>query len=119
MPPPASLQFGNINGLLTPAWHPETLSGLPPSSFSVPEGQTKIAQRFNVGNSDRRSSQVPKGRPKSLPQISLVLLAFNILNDRLQLRHADTERAVFRLPAKESVLRKRVMHPLGRAALNE
>ena len=47
------------------------------------------------------------------------LLPFDILDGFVQLRHADTERSIFRLPPKESVLREGVMHPFRRAAFDQ
>ena len=92
----------------------------------IPEGFAKIAQRFNVGDPGGRCMQVPKGRLNSLPQVSFVvgnavlleqsqelllechlpmvlLLGLDVLDGLFQLRHADTERPIFRLPSKEPV----------------
>ncbi len=46
-------------------------------------------------------------------------LAFDVLNNLVQLRHAYTEGAIFYLPAKESMLRKGFMHPFGGTAFDE
>jgi hypothetical protein len=49
----------------------------------------------------------------------VLLLGLDVLDGPVQKRHADSEGAVFDLPAKESVFRERVMHPLGGAAFDE
>src|ERR1044071_1538884 len=47
------------------------------------------------------------------------LLIFDVLNNSIQLRHADTEGAIFHLPTKEPLLREGFMHPFGGATLDK
>src|SRR6266478_980264 len=57
---------------------PNTVAGLRATAGKVPEGQTRIVQRFNVGKFRSPITQVPKGRAENfgaellpLPLLSL------------------------------------------------
>ena len=110
------------------------------SERSVPEGRAKIARRFNAGL--EREGTSPEGTAESFPQIPLIEfdavlaqqrqelllkttgammlpLIPDIFRNRIQLRDADAERAVFLLPSKEPLIGKRLVNPFGRAAFDQ
>lgn len=61
-------------------------------------------------------------RQKFLLECHLLMmnrLVFAVLNNFVQLRHADTAGAVFHLPAKQAVLGECFMHPFGGATLDQ
>src|ERR1041384_1341756 len=91
---------------------------------------------------DERLAASAEGTTESLPQIPLVefnpvfpqqrqelllkrlgavvlRLVFDVLRNRLQLRNAHAQRAVFFLPREKPLVRKRLVYPLGRAALDQ
>ena len=49
----------------------------------------------------------------------MFLLPLDVLYDLVQLRNAHAKRAVFFLPPEETMFRKGIMHPFGRAAFNQ
>src|SRR5437879_13287317 len=49
----------------------------------------------------------------------MLLLAFDVLDDFVHLRHADTKSAILFLPAEEAVFGEGFVHPFGGATFDE
>ena len=106
-----------------------------------PEGRSENSPAFQRRVSDGGRTS-PEGTAESFPQIALVVFNSVLLQQRnelvlkghlavvrllipdvghnlIYLRNTHTERAILGLPGKELLIRKGVMHPLGRTAFDQ